>query len=103
MPQDEARELIVEGINYAAYRETDSSLHDSDKNLLFGSEHYKSGRVVTKSSPWSDGDFEKKMAMLLRLANCLNRSVVAFSEAQRVLESEYSLIGHVVRRASQKE
>src|SRR5437867_941282 len=24
--------------NYAAYRETDSSLHDSDKNLLFGSE-----------------------------------------------------------------
>lgn len=103
MTKDEARELIVEGINYAAYRETDSSLHDSDKNRLFGSEHYKSGRIVIKSSPWSEGDFEKKMAMLLRLANWLNRSVVAFSEAQRVLENEDSLIGRVVRRASQKE
>jgi hypothetical protein len=39
MTQDEARDLIIEGMNYAAYRETDSSLYDSDKNRLFGSEH----------------------------------------------------------------
>jgi len=32
MTLEEARLLIVEGINYAAYRETDSSLYDSDKN-----------------------------------------------------------------------
>jgi len=32
---DEARELVIDGINYAAYRETDSALHDSDKNRLF--------------------------------------------------------------------
>jgi hypothetical protein len=38
MTADEARRLIIEGINYAAYRETDSSLHDADKNRLFGSE-----------------------------------------------------------------
>jgi len=47
--------LIVEGINFAAYRETDSSLYDSDKNRLFGSEHYKSGRHIVKPSPWHAG------------------------------------------------
>ena len=46
MTQDEARELIIEGMNYAAYRETDSSLYDSDKNRLFGAEHYRSDRPV---------------------------------------------------------
>jgi hypothetical protein len=34
MTLKEARLLIVEGINYAAYKETESSLHDSDKNRL---------------------------------------------------------------------
>jgi hypothetical protein len=44
MTPDEARQLVIDGMNYAAYRETDFSLHDSDKNRLFGSEHYASGR-----------------------------------------------------------
>jgi hypothetical protein len=65
MTTDEARQLIIDGINYAAYRETDSSLHDSDKNRLFGSEHYTSGRPVYNPSPWAEGDFEEKMATLL--------------------------------------
>ena len=56
--------MIVDGINYAAYKEVDSSLHDSDRNRLLGSKHYKSGRDVFKSSPWAEGDFEGKMAML---------------------------------------
>jgi hypothetical protein len=46
MTLDEAREEVIAGIDYAAYRETDSSLHDADKNRLFGSEHYRSGRPV---------------------------------------------------------
>jgi hypothetical protein len=75
MNADEARELVIDGINYAAYRETDSSLYDSDKNRLFGSEHYKSGRPIVKPSPWAEGDFEEKMATLLVWANVLNRSV----------------------------
>src|SRR5215470_4949154 len=62
---EEAREIVIDGIDYAAYRETDVSLHDSDKNLLFGSEHYKSDRHVIKASPWSVGKFEETMAMLL--------------------------------------
>jgi hypothetical protein len=96
---DEARELVIEGMNYAAYRETDSSLHDTDKNRLFGYEHYKSGRFVDKPSPWAEGNFEQKMATLLRWANMLNESVPAFTEAQRLLETEDSVIGRVIRRA----
>ena len=90
--------MIVEGINYAAYKETDSSLHDADKNRLVGSEHYRSGREVVKPSPWAEGDFEEKMAMLLRWANALNRSVPAFAQAQNLLEDEESVLGRVIRR-----
>jgi len=103
MTPDEARHLIIDGINYAAYRETDSSLHDTDKNRIFGSEHYKSGRWVAKPSPWADGDFEEKMATLLHWANTLNRSVPAFREAQKFLESEESVIGRIIRRAKPQE
>jgi hypothetical protein len=100
MTLDQAREEIISGIDYAAYRETDSSLHDAEKNRLFGSEHYKSGRPVYKNSPWAEEDFEDKMATLLRMANSLNRSVPAFKEAQRLLENEESVLGRVVRRAN---
>jgi hypothetical protein len=101
MTPDEARELVIEGINYAAYRETDSSLHNADKNRLWGAERYRSGRVVAKPSPWAEGDFEEKMAILLRWANSLNRSVPAFKAAQKILRDEDSIIGRIVRRAEQ--
>jgi hypothetical protein len=103
MTPDEAREQVISGIDYAAYRETDSSLHDADKNRLYGSEHYKSGRPVYKPSPWSEGDFEEKMAALLGIANALNRSVPTFREAQRLLENEESVLGRVVRRANRHQ
>ena len=98
MTSEEARLVVIEGIDYAAYKETDSSLHEADKNRLFGSEHYRSGREVVKPSPWADGDFEEKMAMLLRWANALNPSDPAFAQAQSLLEGEESLIGRVIRR-----
>jgi len=97
--QEEARQAVVDGINYAAYKETDSSLYDSDKNRLFGAEHYRSDRVVVKPSPWADGDFEGKMAVLLRWANAFNSSDPAFAEAQSFLEGEDSVIGRVIRRS----
>ncbi len=103
MTPDEARHLVIEGINYAAYHETDFSLHDSDKNRLFGSEHYSSGRPVYEPSPWAEGDFEEKVAMLLVWANVLNRSVAAFTEAQRLLEGEDSIIGRVIRKAKNRK
>ncbi|MGC1414650.1 MAG: hypothetical protein WA817_05175 [Candidatus Acidiferrum sp.] len=99
MTSDEARKLVIDGINYAAYKETDSSLHDADKNRLFGSDHYNSGRPVVKPSPWAEGDFEEKMTALLAIANSLNRSILSFSQAQHLLENEESLIGRVIRRA----
>jgi hypothetical protein len=73
MTMEEARQAVVDGINYAAYKETDSSLYDSDKNRLFGSEHNRSDRVVVKPSPWAEGDFEGEMAVLLRWANALKQ------------------------------
>ena len=102
MTPDEARELIIDGMNYAAYRETDSSLHDSDKNRLFGSDHYNSGRIVVTPSPWAKGDFEEEMSTLLRWANALNRSVPQFLEAQRLLAKENSTLGAIVRRVNMK-
>jgi len=96
---DEARHAIIEGINYAAYKETDSSLYDSDKNRLWGSEHYNSDRWLVKPSPWADDNFEQKMADLLGMANALNRSVPSFAAAQKLLENEDSLLGRVIRRA----
>jgi len=99
MTNHEAREIVIEGINYAAYRETESSLHDSDKNRLFGSEHYRSDRPVYQPSPWAEGDFEEKMAKLLGWANILNRSVAKFQDAQSPLEKEESVLGRVIRRA----
>jgi hypothetical protein len=103
MTTEEARQMIVDGINYAADKETDSSLHDSDKNRLFGSEHYTSGRAVVKPSSWAEGDFEEKMAMLLSWANALNHSRPALAQAQSLLEGEDSVIGRVIRRAKMNE
>jgi hypothetical protein len=102
MTPDEARQMVIDGMDYAAYRETNSSLHDSDKNRLFGFEDYKSGRPVHGPSPWAEGDFEEKMTKLLVWANNLNRSFPAFADAQRVLEVEESIIGRVIRRARPK-
>jgi hypothetical protein len=98
MTPEEARELVIEGINYAAYKETDSSLHDEDKNRFFGSDHYNSGRPIVTPSPWAEGDFEEKMAALLGIANFLNRSIPSFSKALHLLEKEESLLGRVIRR-----
>ena len=102
MTLDEARQLVIDGIDYAAYRETDSSLHDSDKNRLFGTEHYTSGRPVYRPSPWAEGDFEEKIAPLLVWASVLNRSVPAFTDATRLLEGEESVIGRVIRLAKHR-
>ena len=98
MTNDEARKILIEAIDYAAYRETESSLYDSDKNRLYGSEYYNSGRVVVRPSPWAEGNFEKKMATLLRWANTLNASSPKFAEAQSLLRREDSVMGSVIRR-----
>src|SRR5689334_14965997 len=103
MMRDEACRVLIEGMNYAAYRETDSSLYDADKNCLFGSEEYNSGRSIEKPSPWAGGDFEQKMATLLGWARRLNISDPRFQEAQARLQSEDSVIGRVIRLANRTD
>lgn len=98
MTSDQARERVIDGINYAAYHETDFSLFDTDKNRLFGSEHYESGRIIVRPSPWPEGDFEEKMASLLSWANTLNSGDPTFSEAQQIIENEDSALGRIIRR-----
>ena len=102
MTLDEARELVIDGINYAAYRETEHSLHDSDKNVLFGSNHYNSGRPVYEPSPWADGNVEEKMATLLVWVRRLNASQPAFEEALSLLENEESLLARIIRNAKKQ-
>lgn len=99
MSPDKTKETIIDCIDYVAYRETDSSLHDSDKNRLFGSTYYNSGRPVYESSAWAEGDFEEKMATLLHLAGALCKSDASFEEAQQLLQSEDSVLGRVIRRS----
>jgi hypothetical protein len=43
------------------------------------------------------------MAMLLVWANALNRSVAAFTEAQKLLESEDSAMGRIIRNAKTRK
>lgn len=103
MSLDQARESIIDGMNYAAYKETNSSLYDSDKNLLFGSAHYKSSRLVVSTSPWEGPLFEEKMATSLRWANFLNESQPAFRNAQELLKDERSLLGGIIRRCQPEQ
>src|SRR5262249_22917988 len=100
MTDTEAKELLISGMDYAAIRETDHSLWDSDKNKLFGEEHYVSGRPVFQSSVWGEGEqFEEKMAELLRWAVQLGTSKGSYDVAIRVLWSGNHYLNCIIKRA----
>ena len=100
MTVDEAKELLIDGMNYAAYRETDHSLWDSDKNKLFGAEHYQSGRPVFAPSVWGDGEtFEAKMTDLLRWAVQLGSTKGSYQEATKLLLAGDHYLNRIIRRA----
>lgn len=98
MTKSEAKELVIEGINYAAYRETDSSLFDSDKNRLYGEDHYHSGRMIVRPSPWAGDDFEQKMTALLGWAKRLTSGQPEFAAALTLLRDDDSVLGRVIRQ-----
>lgn len=96
----EAKELLISGMDYAAYRETDHSLWDSDKNKLFGETHYASGRPAYPESVWGKGEqFEEKMAELLRWAVQLGARREPYDEAIRLLLSGDHYLNRIIRRA----
>ena len=100
MTNTEAKELIISGMDYAAVRETDHSFWDSDKNRLFGEEHYVSGRPVFQPSVWGEGEqFEEQMAKLLRWAVQLGTSKGSYDEAIRVLLSGDHYLNRIIKRA----
>jgi hypothetical protein len=97
---DEAKELLIDGMNYAAYKETDHSLWDSDKNKLFGAEHYQSSRPAFAPSVWGDGEmFEKKMTDLLRLAVQFGSTNGSCQEAITLLLAGDHYLNRIIRRA----
>lgn len=81
----EAKETLISAMDYMAYREVGTSLYDSDKNRLFGSEHYNSGRPVYSQSPWEGEEFEQKMAELLGWAMHIPASRAKYEIAIRTV------------------
>ena len=68
MTAEQAKEYLIPVMNYAAYREFDCSLYTSDRNRLFGEEHFKpepNTAPAERPSPWQGEKFEDKMAELL--------------------------------------
>lgn len=99
MTVDEAQELLISGMNYAAYRETGTSLYDEDKNRLFGNEHYRSGRPLYSPSPWGEGEeFETKMTELLRWATKLGTAHGSYDEAIRTLRMGDHYLNRILNR-----
>lgn len=95
----EAKELLINGINYIAYRETPHSLWPSDRNTLFGEEHYPPRPIVSESVWGNDGQFESKMAELLRLAVHVGTTQGSYQEAIAILRDSDGPLGRVIRKA----
>ena len=95
----EAKKLVIDAMNYAAYKETQHSLYTSDKNRLFGADHYRSELLSFEPSPW-EADFEREMCDLLRWAAMLQRSDASFAQAVRVLQHSSEYLGTLIRRSS---
>jgi hypothetical protein len=102
----EAKELLISGMNYAAYRETDSSLFLSDRNRLFGEDHYKleSNTVPSEQpSPWGDGElFETKMAELLGWALQIGNEADKYGQAIQVLSLGDHYLNRIIARVKQR-
>ena len=106
MTVTEAKELLISAINYGAYREADSSLFVSDRNRLFGEDHYKlepNSVPSDKPSPWGEGElFEKKMAQLLKWALRLGSESGDYGEAIKVLSAGNHYLNRIIGQAQQK-
>jgi len=97
----EAKELLIGGMNYAAYREEGYSLWPSDMNRLFGEQHYPEDCPNYSASVWGEGDeFEGKAAQLLKWAIRLGTSLGSYPDALALLRNDDGCLGRVIRKAS---
>jgi hypothetical protein len=100
MTVTEAKELLIDGMNYAAYKETDHSLWATDKDRLFGEPHYHEDSPAFSPSVWGDGEeFETKMAQLLKWALQLGSAKGDYREAIRTLRGGDHYLNRIVERA----
>jgi hypothetical protein len=75
MTDTRAKEIIISAMNYIAYAEFDTSLYTSDRNRLFGSDHFVDEPFTAppeRPSPWAGSDSEEKLANVLALASTIN-------------------------------
>ena len=98
MTVEEAKEIIIGAMNYAAYKETPHSLWTEDKNRLFGSTHFVSDRTALTSSVWAE-NFEAKMVELLRWASRLQSKDPKFKEAVYVLRDGNALLSTLIQQS----
>ena len=106
MTEREAREIIISRMNYMAYSEYGCSLYASDKNRLYGAEHYQlepNSVPNEESSAWAPGGRLEPMLPDLVLAAWIS----APSEEKRTFEIAMSVVqlnrdslGGIVRRAA---
>ena len=99
MTDEEAKELLIDGMDYAAYKETDHSLWPSDKNKLFGEPHYTEKPYDGPSTWGTSAEFERKMAELLKWAVQLGTAKGDYSLAIRHLLSGQHYINTIIGRA----
>lgn len=94
----EAKETLISAMDYMAYREIGTSLYDSDKNRLFGEDHYNSGRPVYSPSPWEGKNFEKNMAGLLQMAMGIPSARAQYNQAIRTVLGRSLILNRIIIR-----
>jgi hypothetical protein len=99
MTEVEAKELLIDLINYAAYRETLHSLWPTDMNRLYGTKHYPEDRPDESPSVWEGEQFESKMAELLKWGVSLGSAKGDWRVAVRALRGGNHYLNRIIQRA----
>jgi hypothetical protein len=97
MTVNEAKELLISGMNYAAYKETERSLFVDDMNRLFGEPHYPPHSNPSGRSVSSNDDWEQRMAQLLEWAVKLGSRSADYDEAIQTLLAGDHYINRIIR------
>jgi hypothetical protein len=102
MTETQAKEILIDLINYMAYKETDRSLFTVDKNRLFGESHYCIDPAIASHapSPWGEGEvFEQKMAQLLQWGSRSGCNKASLDEAIKTLQCGDHYLNRIIRKA----
>jgi hypothetical protein len=99
-----AKEIIISAMNRVAYTEFGTSLYTSDRNRLFGSEHFVPEPYTAppdRPSPWQGEGSEEKLAEVLALASCFKDQ--EFDQAIKTLLAGDHDLNKLIRRAQRNQ